>query len=177
MTVARELPHEPAHQRPTLLRIVEFGPPPLPDPAPDTRPGWRAPLLAGLPRLRPAPPAAAPEPPPPRPIRTLVTDAEARGLAGATARLILEVLEGRRPAHQLDAALSDRAASTVRTMLRGGLRWPVRHAAVRSLHVHQPTARAIEACVVFLSDTRHRALALRLDRDRRRWLATAVRIG
>ena len=176
MTVAREPLHEidPTPQPPVLLRIVEFGPPP----ETRTRPGWRSPLLASLPRLRPEPRAVVDPPmPPPRRARNLITDAEARGLAGATARAVFEVLDGRRPPHQLDVLLSQRAVSTVETMLRGGVRWPVRRAAVRSLHVHQPSARAIEACVVFSSGGRHRAMARRIDRDRRRWLTTAIRIG
>jgi len=162
-----------------LLRVVELGPPPEPEAA-CTPAGWRSALLAELPSL----PAAAPPtwigramPKHRRPVRTLITEAEARGLAGGIARAVLEVLEGRRPASQLRAMLDERAMSSVCTMLRGGLRWPVRRATLGRVHVYLPSVDAVEACVVFRCGDRSRALALRIDRERRRWVCTAVRIG
>jgi Family of unknown function (DUF6459) len=106
-----------------------------------------------------------------------ITDAEARALVASTARVVLEVLEGRRSTSQLAPMLNERAMAAVQTMLRGGLRWPVRRAVVRSVHVALPSPNGIEACVVFCSGQRHRALALRLTRERRRWMTTAIRVG
>lgn len=163
-------------QQPVLLRLVEFGPPPE---ATAPVPGWRSALLATLPSMCPASVVSVlPEQTEPaRPARVLITEAEARGLAGAMARAVLEAIEGRRPIHQLATLLSERAVATVQTMRRGGLRWPVRRATVETVRVFLPRPDAVESFVTFHCDNRVRVLVLRIDRDRRRWLGTAVRIG
>ena len=156
--------------------MAELGPPPVED---DSVSGWRSQLLAKLPRLRPVPSAPAPGPQraPEPPARALITEAEARGLAGSTARVVLETLEGRRPVRQLTAMLDERASAAVRTMQLGGLRWPIRRATIVAVHVFQPCREAVEAVVTFRCDHRTRVLALRIDRVCRRWIVTAVRVG
>jgi hypothetical protein len=156
--------------------VVELGPPPEHG---EPASGWRSDRLAELPELRPAPgvPDSATRPGRTRPAQPPLTDAQARGLAGAAARAVLETLAGRRPASQLATLMDDRATVAVRTMQRGGLRWPVHNAFVVAVHVSQPCPHAIEAAVTFRSDRRTRVLAMRLDRNHRRWLVTAVRIG
>jgi hypothetical protein len=160
-----------------LLRLVELGPPP--DDATPVH-GWRSALLAELPSIRPAPVAPVPSPrtePARAAARVLITEAEARGLAGAMARAVLEAIEGRRPMQQLATMLSERAMATVQTMRRGGLRWPVRGATMGTVRVFLPYPDAVESFVTFHCDHRVRVLVLRIDRDHRRWLGTAVRIG
>ena len=122
-------------------------------------------------------PVLGPRRQPVRPVWTLITEAEARGLASGMARAVLEALDGRRPMRQLAPMLTERAVATVHAMQRGGLRWPVRRATIGTVRVFLPCRDAVEACVTFRCDQRSRALALRLERDRRRWLCTAVRIG
>jgi Family of unknown function (DUF6459) len=178
VSVAPETSLPNADEQLVLLRAVDLGPPPDRGEAAS---GWRSTLLAELPRLRPVPsvPASAPRPAP-APVRTtrlLITEAEARGLAGAAARAVLEVLEGRRPIQRLTTMFTDRAVDAVHAMQRGGLRWPVRRATIDTVRVFLPCRDAVEACVVFRCDQRPRALALRIDREGRRWVGTAVRIG
>ena len=197
MSVAPELPGEslPVGQV-VLLRAVDCGPPPeTPSPGLAESVGWRSRLLDTLPVLLPTPAPGLPGAPvvagpavagpavagpPVRRTRRLVatiTDAEAKALVVSTARVVLEVLEGRRPVAQLRPMLTDRAVAAVQTMLRGGLLWPVRHATIGSVHVALPSHDVVEACVVFRTGQRCRALALRIGRERRRWVATAVRVG
>lgn len=170
-------PQAPRGVRVVLVRVAELGPP-VNGMGGGAAGGWRSAAVAGLPRLE-APPGVGDEPGvvARRVPRVLVTEAQARDLVRSTSRLVFEVLDGRRPLRQLERVLSERALSAVRTMLRGGLRWPVRGATVHSVHLHQPSTRAIEASVVFHSERRHRALALRMDRNRHGWLATAIRIA
>jgi len=178
VSVAPEQPVPHAAEQPVLLRIAEFGPPP--EPAIGTTSGWRSPLLAELPSLRPEPlvPVLVARRSTAAATRALITEPQARGLAGATARAVLEVLEGRRPMQQLTGMLTDRAIAAVQTMRRGGLRWPIRSATtIGTVHVFLPSRHAVEACVVFRCDQRCRALALRIERERRRWVCAAVRIG
>src|SRR5829696_6511024 len=150
-----------AVEQPVLLRAIELGPPPDDGVAH----GWRSPLLAGLPSLQPLPavPVHAPPRPAPRAPRALITEAEARGLAGAAARAVLDVLEGRRPLGQLRAVFAEQAISAVHAMSRGGLRWPVRRATIGAVRVYLPSHDAVEAFAVFHCDHRARALALRFD--------------
>jgi hypothetical protein len=168
-----------AAEQPALYRLAEYGPPAEYAGPAEHAGGWRAALLAELPCLQPAPsvPVLVPRKERPRPARALITEAEARGLAGAMARAVLETLEGRRPVQQLTTMLNGRAVAAVQTLCRGGLRWPVRGAAVGSVRVFLPRRDAVEACVTFRCDQRTRVLALRIDRQRRRWVGTAVRIG
>jgi hypothetical protein len=167
------MPH--AAGQPALFRLVELGPPP----EQATPSGWRSALLAELPSMRPMAhgPVLVHRKEPARAARVLITEAEARGLAGTMARAVLEALEGRRPVQQLATILSERAVATVQTMRRGGLRWPIRRATVGTVRVFLPCRDAVEACVTFHCDQRTRVLVLRIDRERRRWLGTAVRIG
>jgi len=180
VSISPESPVQQVPEQPVLLRVAEFGPPPESGPSGDAG-AWRSPVLAGLPTLRPVPSLPVLARPgtarPARPRPALITEAQARGLAGGTARAVLEVLEGRRPVHQLAGMLDTRAVAAVTTMVRGGLRWPVRRATVGTVHVYLPCREAVEACVVFRCDQRSRALAMRFERVRRRWVATAIRIG
>lgn len=161
-----------------LFRVAEFGPPPE---AASARPGWQSTVLAELPELRcePSVPVLVmrPNTAPARRGRVMITEAQARGLASVTARAVLEALEGRRPMQQLTGLLTERALAAVDTMRRGGLRWPIRRATLGTVHVYLPCRNAVEACVVFRCDQRSRALALRFELQRRRWVATAIRIG
>ena len=192
MSVAPEPPMPHALEQPALFRVAEYGPPPAENAVPAH--GWRATLLAELPCLRPAPSVPAPSvlvssvpvlgvpalgrpKQPARRTRVLITEPEARGLAGVMARAVLEALEGRRPVQQLATMLSGRGVATVQTLCRGGLRWPVRGATVGTVRVFLPCRDAVEACVTFRCDQRTRVLVLRIDRERGRWVGTAVRVG
>lgn len=165
-----------------LLRVVDCAPGAegLPEELGQPDGGWRPAALRAVPdTARAASPSAprAGREPVRRSVAAPMTDAEARALATTRARAILEVLEGRRPLGQIAPMLGDRALSAMHTMQRGGLRWPVRHATLGSVHVLLPTAEAIEACAVFHSAQRHRALALRIARRRNLWITTAIRVG
>ena len=187
MSVAPEPPMPHALEQPALFRVAEYGPPPAENAVPAH--GWRATLLAELPCLRPVPNVLGSSGPvlgapvlgrpkePTRRARMLITEPEARGLAGVMARAVLEALEGRRPAQQLATMLSGRGVATVQTLCRGGLRWPVRGATVGTVRVFLPCRDAVEACVTFRCDQRTRVLVLRIDRERGRWVGTAVRVG
>lgn len=175
MSVAPEPLVSHAIEQPMLFRMADFGPAPVHVvPAYGWQPAW----LAELP-MQPAPTVVVPKQrrKTAAPARVLITESEARGLAGTMARAVLESLEGRRPVQQLGSLLNARAIATVQTMLRGGLRWPVRRATVGTVRVFLPSRLAVEACVTFRCDQRTRVLALRIDRERRRWVGTAVRIG
>lgn len=174
MTTARKLPG------PIFLRLAELGPPAEP---PGAVSSWCLPLVRELPAYGLVVQTPPPRPQPRMPARErqpaprLITDAQARGLVGATARAVLDVLGGRQPLTHLGTLLNNRALASVHAMLRGGLRWPVRHATVASVHIFLPDSHAVEASVVFHCQQRHRALALRMEHVRRRWVGTAVRVG
>jgi Family of unknown function (DUF6459) len=165
--------------QPVLLRLVELDPPPEPD---DADLVWRPSFLDRLPVLQPAPrarpesaavakrPASAPDVP-------SIGPAQAGKLAATVARVVLEVLEGRRPPRQLNAVLTGQALATVQVGLAGGIREPVRRASVSTVRVCLPSRHAIESSVVFRCGHRFRALALRLEQHDERWLATALRLG
>ena len=182
-SIVSALPQEPepcVGDQFVLFRVVELGPPEESGPAVD---GWRSAVLAQLPAAPPRTPvgsdgiAAAPVLVARPPVARSITEAQARGLAAAAARAVLEVLAGRRPVQQLTGLFGDRAMVTVQTLCRGGLRWPVRGATLGRVHVYLPSRNAVEACVLFHCDERCRALALRFERTGRRWICAAVRVG
>lgn len=96
---------------------------------------------------------------------------------------ILEVVAGERPPGQLMRWVSrDNYATLVRrhaAALRhpAGKDRPPQCRRVRSVRICAVSAEAVEACAVVQGAVRARAVALRLEAVRGRWLATAVEIG
>jgi hypothetical protein len=85
-----------------------------------------------------------------------------RGRAGQVLRLVLEVLDGRRPLTQLGAHLEPPALRYVRAAhaQRPAVRQPSR---MTSLHVSRPCADAVEVAAVYRIGGRARALAARFE--------------
>jgi hypothetical protein len=134
-----------------------------------------APATRGAAALRPA---AAPAP---RPGLRLVrpgdgVDAEVRAVAEAAVRLIVEVLAGTRPAHQL-SLVAVPAVCREMTARRGpagagGKRVvPPRVLSARS---QRPSPAVTETAAVVVVAGRVHALALRLEHTRGRWRCTAL---
>ncbi len=164
------------------LRIL---PVPVTDPPPIDPRRRRRPIRAvdqGVLDLAPAALAPVPEPDPapeprpaadlPDPTRTVATLAPA----------VMEVLGGLRPASQLirwtsqdvQTALAQRAALAARM---GQQARPGRPPVVRAVQVCRPSEKIAEASVVVVEADRIRAVAIRLEADKRRWRATALEVG
>jgi hypothetical protein len=104
-------------------------------------------------------------------VEDLRPDPVASAAAQLIMRLVIEVLARRRPATQLGDFVTPSVARCVRVAAAKAT--PVR---MSSLHVQQPHADAVEACVVCRTDDGHRALVARIDRGgRREWCCTAFR--
>jgi hypothetical protein len=102
----------------------------------------------------------APTPPPGR--------AELRRLLGA----LLEILDGQRPARQLDDLLPlHRQQPLLRLVSRrpGGVR-----RSLRSVHPARISERVVELCATVEQGQRIRALAARLERADNRWRFTSI---
>ncbi|MEZ5117132.1 MAG: Rv3235 family protein [Candidatus Nanopelagicales bacterium] len=99
------------------------------------------------------------------------------------ARAVLEVVSGERPSGQLvrwtsrpvHAELARRAACARRHPVNQGRSPMVRQ--VRSVRVCPVAPGIVEACAVVSGPQRARAVAIRLEAHRGRWLATAVAVG
>jgi hypothetical protein len=122
--------------------------------------------------------------PPPSPLRD-----DGPGLpspAPWVARLapaILEVAAGERPPGQLTRWVTREIRETLARRGAAALRHPAGKARapqcrrVRSVRVTSPAPGVIEASAVVIGAVRARAVAVRLEAVRGRWLATAVEIG
>jgi len=115
-----------------------------------------------------------------------VDDVEVRGWAARFAQAVVEAVSGQRPASQLVRWTSpevfrdlDRRAQLIRRAadpLSRPVRPPIRPQ-VRSVHVCRPTSDTAEVSVHVRHGHRSRALALRLERSRGRWLCTVLEFG
>jgi hypothetical protein len=156
------------------IRLLPPPPPPAHAPVQTTSPGQQElPLEFVLPGGLPASPPAVP-----------TTVQERRGIAPWAARLaqaVLEVEAAERPVNQLGRwvapeiyrRLDRRQQLRTRQLGTHGTR-PRCPEQVRSVHVCQPTPDVAEVSVVTAGGVRCRALALRLERRRGRWLCTAL---
>ena len=145
-------------------------------------------------------PGGLPATPPPARHLRLVTplepeDPDAEGSAGAStlpapapwvARLapaIIEVAAGERPAGQLTRWVTRDIRETLARRGAAALRHPAgkdrppQCRRVRSVRVTSPAPGIVEASAVVIGSVRARAVALRLEVVRGRWLATAVELG
>ncbi|PRW62693.1 hypothetical protein CEP50_14385 [Actinopolyspora mortivallis] len=95
----------------------------------------------------------------------------ASALADRAGHGIVEVLTGRRPLHQVRQWLSRPVASLLATLVRSG---NLLHERTRlsSVHACLTTSTTVEACVIVDEGARHRAMTLRLQRDRMHWCCT-----
>lgn len=114
--------------------------------------------------------------------RAVVSDDQAVALATALVRPLLEVLEGRRPLRQLHGMLAAGARYRLELTLRRGDRLRDGRLRDRGLRLHKvrtclPRPGVIEACAVVQAGPRFRAIALRLEHRRQRWVCTALRLG
>ncbi|MDL4814628.1 Rv3235 family protein [Actinomadura opuntiae] len=102
-------------------------------------------------------------------------DAEVRAVADATLRIVVEVLAGTRPPHQLALVAVPavcRGLAPHRRTVPGGRR--IVPPQVLSSRVQRPSPRIAEASAVVLVAGRAHAVALRLEHTRGRWRCTAV---
>jgi hypothetical protein len=96
------------------------------------------------------------------------------------AQAIVEVLAGARPAGQLTGLAT---LDVIRLLARGAGHFGARRGArpqrpiVGSVHVSEPCDGVVEACAVINTDSRPRALALRLEGIDGQWRCTAVNLG
>jgi hypothetical protein len=96
---------------------------------------------------------------------------------------ILEVAAGERPPGQLTRWVTRDIRETLARRGAAALRHPAGKARapqcrrVRSVRVTSPAPGVVEASAVVIGGERARAVALRLEVVRGRWLATAVEIG
>ena len=96
---------------------------------------------------------------------------------------ILEVAAGERPAGQLTRWVTRDIRETLARRGAAALRHPAGKARapqcrrVRSVRVTTPAPGIVEASAVVIGGERARAVALRLEAVRGRWLATAVELG
>ena len=96
---------------------------------------------------------------------------------------ILEVVAGERPAAQLTRWVSGEIRETLARRGAAALRHPAGKGRppqcrrVRSVRITEPAPGVIEASAVVLGGVRARAVALRLEVVRERWLVTALELG
>ncbi len=103
-----------------------------------------------------------------------------RAWAAQALRVILEVMDGSRPARQLNRwvtrGIQDRAARRgILARQRGGRGHRVN--LVRSVHVCTPQDAVAEVAALVVHNGRHRAVALRLEGVDGRWLVSALELG
>ncbi|MFA1548569.1 Rv3235 family protein [Actinomadura chokoriensis] len=102
-------------------------------------------------------------------------EAEVRAVAGAAVRLVVEVLAGTRPAHQLSLVAVPAVCRVVAS--HGGVGTRGRRVVppkVLSSRVQRPSPAVAEAVAVVVVAGRVHALALRLEHARGRWRCTAL---
>ncbi|MFG1850399.1 Rv3235 family protein [Actinomadura geliboluensis] len=130
-------------------------------------------------RYRPAPvPRKAPAPPGPglRIVRPGDgVEAEARAVADTAVRLVVEVLAGARPAHQLSLVAVPAVCRAFAPHTGAGTRGRrVVPPKVLSSRMQRPSPTVAEAAAVVAVAGRVHALALRLELARGRWRCTAL---
>lgn len=102
-------------------------------------------------------------------------DAEVRAVAGTAVRLVVEVLAGTRPAHQLSLVAVPAVCRAVSPRGGAGAReGRVVPPKVLSSRVQRPSPAVAEAVAVVSLAGRVHALALRLEHARGRWRCTAL---
>lgn len=151
---------------PTTLRSPGWAP----FPAPASRP----PLLSLVP-----PPAEGPagqEPLPSADAEQFAcpsdgVDPEAGQAASAIARVLAEVIAGRRPVSQVRPALVPRVAHLLDHLVRSGAGDGMRLAGLR---LQSPREGVVEATARLASPRRSSAFALRIERRPRRWAVTVL---
>jgi len=163
-------PAEQATARPPRVRSMRYEPPPGEFGGP--------PMSAPLALLS----TSAPPPPPRAPLRArsdparrpVEPDDRLRTSAHAVLRLLLDVLDGWRPAGHLAEHLAPPALRYVRAASRrGGGR-----SRLTSVRICRPAAGAAEVAAVYRLDGRARALAARFEQAQQgTWRCVAVRIG
>ncbi|RJO79201.1 hypothetical protein D5S18_02330 [Nocardia panacis] len=105
-------------------------------------------------------------------------DARLRGFVERALRLLLEVLDLRRPIGQLGAVAEPTVVAAVRTLLRLGL-VPGRQLGVAMLtrvDIAMVTRGAVEVSAAYDRGARHFALAARMQQTRPGWRLSAVRL-
>ncbi|WP_219420344.1 Rv3235 family protein [Pseudonocardia nigra] len=89
-------------------------------------------------------------------------------------RLILEVIDARRPVAQLAAVAAPSVLRYARAARLAGR--SARVSRLLSLRVCRPTEHAVEAVAVVAVDQRHRAVAARFEQQQTGWRCVALRI-
>lgn len=98
--------------------------------------------------------------------------------AAATRRILarsVDIFAGRTALFALYGQLDQKVYAAMKTRLHTGIRLP-RSAELRSLHGQYAARGAIEACGIAGSGAASRALVARLERKRRHWIGTALRL-
>ncbi|MFM9135751.1 MAG: Rv3235 family protein, partial [bacterium] len=120
------------------------------------------------------------------PITSMTTDPAAPRLpapgpwGARLAPAILEVIAGERPAGQLKRWVSRELHETLSRRHAVALRHPAGKARapqcrrVRSVRICRPAPNVVEASAVVIGASRARAVAVRLEAVKGRWLATAI---
>jgi hypothetical protein len=88
--------------------------------------------------------------------------------------MLIEVLDGRRPASQLRDMLSEQVYAALQTRVRTTR--PGRARRLRSIHPCRPAPGVLELCATFGTPHRTFAAALRLEYRAGRWRCTALRV-
>lgn len=105
--------------------------------------------------------------------------------ASLFARVIIEVLDGRRSVHQVSrwttpecfSALANRVAVTQSLSGADPARGPVGDVVVRRVRTYRVSRLAVEVTAVVETPARVHALAMRLEARGPRWLITALEVG
>ncbi|TYB48292.1 Rv3235 family protein [Actinomadura chibensis] len=135
------------------------------------------PATRGALALRPATPEARPARPPGlRLVRPADgVEAEVRAVADAAVRVVVEVLAGTRPAHQLSlVAVPAVCRELLHRTAPGRTGRRVAPPRVLSCRTQRPAPAVAETTAVVVVAGRVHALALRLDHTRGRWRCTAL---
>jgi hypothetical protein len=99
---------------------------------------------------------------------------EVEGPVAAVLRMVLEVIDARRPLAHLDAAVAPSVLRYVRAARLAAR--PARIARLVRLRVCRPTRHTAEAAAVVTIDRRVRAVAARFEREPSGWRCVALRI-
>jgi uncharacterized protein DUF6459 len=190
MTGTSDQPTPAADSRPApVLRLI---PPPSLDPPYDDEAAGQVPVIDGslalafpadaerVP-LRLVPPAGGPpgdRGPAPAPLAALPSP---RPLVARLAQAVVEVLAGVRSAAQLSSfatleILHQLERATGRLSPRNAAA-PARRPIVSSVRVCRPSHDVAEACAVFDTGSRHRAIAFRLEAVHGHWRCTELQLG
>lgn len=105
--------------------------------------------------------------------------------ASLFARVIIEVIDGRRSVHQVSrwtttecfAALAGRVAVTRSLSATDTAHRPAGDVVVRRVRTHRVNRRVVEVAAVVETPRRVHALAMRLEARGPRWLITALEVG